>query len=150
VVFLFLSTSSCGWIFVKGPPNYQTNTGSYIPCTDGKVLPTLDAVMAGLQVANIIYTSSMDDWEVYDNYGDTEKGAVIGMQALFGTLWGFSAWSGYGKVSDCVAARIAAATRELAREAGPDARILEWRPPMLVPTRAFIPQVPTKMPNGGR
>ena len=149
VMSVAAAMSGCGWLFVDGPPAGAAPGTAYIPCTDSKVLPTLDAVMAGLQVVNIIYVSGMDDYDFEDQFGDTEKGAVMGMQALFGTLWGFSAWSGFGKVSDCRAARMAASSEDRARAAYA-AQIRDWRPPLLLPTRPFTPRTPTKMPNEGR
>ena len=143
VVLAATVLSGCGWLFVDGPPQGMASSSPYIPCTDSKVLPTLDAVMAGLQVANIIYVSSMDDYDFEDQFGDTSKGTIMGMQAVFGTLWGFSAYSGYGKVSDCRAARAAALSQDQAR-AAMLGQVRDWHPPMLLPD-----PIPVRGKTGG-
>ena len=87
---------------------------------------------AGVAVAGPLTTMSMDDWDFENQFGETSKGAVMGMQATFGTLWGFSAKSGFGKVSDCRALRAAAAAGDRARAAAAE-QSQKWYPPMLLP-----------------
>lgn len=146
VLLLTTATSGCGFLFVKGPPAAVPNTANF-QCTDSKTLPYLDVAMAGLQVLNILYVNSMDDYDFRDMFPDMEKSQVMGAQAGMGVLWAFSAKSGMGKVNDCIAARAAAGAQDRARAARAADLAQDWRPPMLLPSSPLPPE--RARPGGG-
>lgn len=136
VLALAGGASGCGWLFVEGPPIGYQNM-DYFPCTESKGLAHLDIAMAGLQALNILYTASLEDYEVYDNFGTESRGGIIAVQAGFGALWALSGTSGYRKVNQCRAARLEAASRDLPAPEPPAGALESWRPPMLFPLPAL-------------
>ena len=104
---LLTAASGCGFIFTKGPPPGHEQL-EYIPCTESDAGPILDLVWGGLNVVGaVVIASSPDQYENPD--------FAIASGLGWGVLSGFSAASGFKKVSACKGARQALAQRQAAR-----------------------------------
>jgi len=104
---LLTAASGCGFLFTHGPPTGHEQL-EYIPCTESDAGPILDIVWGGLNVIGALVIASSPD--EYDN-----PDAAVAGGFGWGVLSGFSAASGFKKVSACKGARQALAQRQAAR-----------------------------------
>src|SRR5262245_1270862 len=99
---LALLPAGCSFAFVDGPPTTHKQL-PYFECTSSNILPTVDAVFAGIWAVSAVGTlvsaysrSSSDPYSTADN----DKGDAILIGALALAI-GASAVYGYQKTSTC-------------------------------------------------
>lgn len=105
--------SGCSFVFVSGPPSNHAQLASF-SCSESRVAPVLDTIMAVLQALNFVYAASIDDQQWDDNYdGDPPigRGTVIPLYAAAALLATGSAYYGYKRTGDCRDAKAQAMMR---------------------------------------
>jgi hypothetical protein len=87
---------ACSYAFVDGPPTAHRQM-NYFTCTTGNTLPTTDVVLGGLFAVDAITIGATAASQ--SEQGVKLSGVLVsaGMAALFAA----SAYSGYGKTSEC-------------------------------------------------
>ena len=94
VGLLALGASGCGLLFVEGPLP-APEQAAMVGCDDSRLLPSLDLLWAALNAARTIVIAT--DRSAYSPAIAVGSASVV--------VWGYSAYVGYGKVSDCRAAQ---------------------------------------------
>lgn len=94
----------CSALFVSGPPpnHHQLIT---FDCTETRVAPIIDTVIAGLELANFALAASETDAQWNSNFGSgnppISRGASIPLYAVSTLALGASAYFGYKTTSEC-------------------------------------------------
>jgi hypothetical protein len=94
-----MTFTACGWIFVNGPPPNHERL-NFFTCSQSRVAPGVDLVWTGLSALVVVTVLASSDFEIDRDFG-MSKSAVAGVYASWGALTGFSAASGFKKVSEC-------------------------------------------------
>lgn len=107
-----LALTGCSFLFTSGPPA-QHRQLPYFECSTSRAAPIADTIFGVLQVAGIAVTASQSEAE-YNEANEVTKGGrdpiikrntSIGLNVLFGAMWGLSAYTGYTRTSACRAAK---------------------------------------------
>jgi hypothetical protein len=95
-LLLATGNGACSYAFVDGPPTAHRQM-NYFTCTTSNTLPTTDVVLGGLLAADAIAIGTTAASQ--SEQGVKLSGVLFsaGMAALFAA----SAYSGYGKTSEC-------------------------------------------------
>ena len=118
--------SGCSWALVEGPPvGYERF--NYVPCTQSKVVPTIDAGVAAAATWLGMMAMTSDEFVTGLEGGDTwinvpgasysKTGAIVTFLSA-GVLTGVSSAMGFGKVKECREAvlEVAARNRQITAE----------------------------------
>src|SRR5688572_11410935 len=81
-VALAVCASSCSFLFVTGPPPPEQRTTRF-DCTTSTVMPTIDALVATLQLLSAVYAVASSDEEIQRRTGYPKEYVV-----LVGLSWG--------------------------------------------------------------
>jgi hypothetical protein len=113
-----IAMSGCSYLFVKGPPTGH-DVLPYFTCTESNVVPTLDAIWAGLNGFGAARAASAED----GTYVNQDEAILIG------TMWlvvsGLSSHSGFRKTRSC-----RTAVQQLTQRLRTDAREAAGRVPV--------------------
>ena len=115
--------SACSWLIVEAPPvGYERF--NYVPCTQSKVVPTIDAGVTAVStwlglmaITSEEFVKSLENggtWLNVPGASYTKNGAIVTFLTV-GVLTGVSGGMGFKKVRECRAAvlEIAARNREV-------------------------------------
>jgi len=108
---LLTAASGCGWLLMHGPPTGHEQM-EYIPCTESDAGPILDIAWGVLNVLGAVAIASSPN-----EYESPDLAVASGLG--WGVISGFSAASGFKKVSACQRARQALGQRQAARGKSP-------------------------------
>jgi hypothetical protein len=95
-LFLAAGSGACSYAFVDGPPTAHRQM-NYFTCTTSNTLPTTDVVLGGLLAIDAITIGASAASRSDQNAKISGAAVSAGMAALFAA----SAYSGYGKTSEC-------------------------------------------------
>jgi hypothetical protein len=109
---LTVLASGCSFVFVHGPPSGHQDLQDF-SCTEGKTLPAIDAIWAGIGGITMVGGLTSDP---NSGSGDAFKSIAITAGGASLAVWGFSALMGFDRVDRCRTAR-----SELARRSQEDA-----------------------------
>ena len=118
--------SACSWLIVEAPPvGYERF--NYVPCTQSKVVPTIDAGIAAASTWLAMMAMTSDEFVTGLEAGDTwlnipgasysKTGGILTFLSA-GVLTGVSSGMGFGKVKQCREAvlEVAARNRQITAE----------------------------------
>ena len=111
--------SACSWLIVEAPPvGYERF--NYVPCTQSKVVPTIDTGVAAVSTWLGLMAMTSDEfvrslenggtWLNVPGASYTKNGAIVTFLTV-GVLTGVSAGMGFKKVRECRAAVLEVAAR---------------------------------------
>lgn len=95
--------SGCSLVFVSGPPSHHQEL-PYFTCTESRVAPVLDTVLAVLEGANSVYAAAVDDQKWADNYDGNPpfaRSTAIPVYAVGALLAAGSAYYGFRNTGEC-------------------------------------------------
>ncbi len=107
-----LALTGCSFLFASGPPAQHRQLPIF-ECTTSRAAPIVDTVFGVLQVVGIGITASQSVAE-YNEQNEVTKGGrdpiikrntSIGLNVVFGLMWGLSAYTGYTRTAACRAAK---------------------------------------------
>ena len=99
-----LSTSSCSFVFVHGPPRGYEQMDSF-SCTESRIVPVLDVVGVGASVVNA--ATAEDERGLFGEDGSwfaPSREAQIASHVVVGVVLAASAVTGFRRVDRCRAA----------------------------------------------
>ncbi|HEY7376865.1 MAG TPA: hypothetical protein VIF57_32200 [Polyangia bacterium] len=99
IASLALATSGCSFFFVRRPDEAGGGGYAQANCTSSAALPTVDLVIALLQVVRTVYAISLKDSDY--NGMALSRSADISLGLTIGTVFATSAGYGYHIVSTC-------------------------------------------------
>lgn len=105
IVALLPFLGGCSLIFVEGPPENHAEL-EYFPCTEGRTLPWLDVIGAGLNAVDAGVALADDAASERDVRNARIASGIAGAAIL-----GVSASVGFNRVAECRAAKLEAARR---------------------------------------
>jgi hypothetical protein len=100
---LAISVTGCSFVFVDGPPREHAKMPTF-DCSTSTVVPILDSLFGGLELANFIYTATRTQQDWNDIYKGQEPFSRHEGLAIYGALTavsGLAAWYGFSRVSQC-------------------------------------------------
>jgi hypothetical protein len=109
--------AGCGFLLTEGPPAGHEQMG-YFSCTESKVGPTIDHVIAGLNIASLVIAASDEAVE--------NREAVIGTGAAYAFFYMASGIVGNNRVDDCRRAKAQLASRTAPGQAAGTGAVSEW------------------------
>ena len=154
--------SACSWLIVEAPPvGYERF--NYVPCTQSKVVPTIDAGVAAVSTWLSLMAMTSDEfvnglesggtWLNVPGASYSKTGGIVTFLSV-GVLTGVSAGMGFKKVRECRAAvlEVAARNRQITAQNGdgsPRLHEYAWFAP-LFPAPIFgadPPDLPVAIPS---